>query len=47
MKEEIASIERNQTWDLVELPSGKKPIDLKWVYKVKMNPKGEIMRYIA
>ena len=43
MKEEIDFIERNQTWTLVEL----RPIALKWVDKVKVNPKGEIVRYKA
>jgi len=47
VKEEITSTEKNQTWELVDLLYGKKPIDLKWVYKVKVNPKGEIMRYKA
>ncbi|GAU49130.1 hypothetical protein TSUD_406950 [Trifolium subterraneum] len=35
MEEEIQSIERNNTWELVSLPTGKKPIAVKWVYKVK------------
>ena len=43
MKEEIASIEKNRTWELVELPAEKKPIALKWVYKVKVNPKGKVV----
>ena len=45
MKEEINSIERNQTWELVDPPQYKKPISLKWVYKVKVNPKGEVVKY--
>jgi len=47
MKEEIDSIERNQTWTLVELPQNMITITLKWVYKVKVNPKGEIVQYKA
>ncbi|RDX81172.1 putative mitochondrial protein, partial [Mucuna pruriens] len=39
MKEETNSIEKNQTWELVDPPSNKKPIALKSVYKVKVNPK--------
>lgn len=32
-KDEIASIERNRVWDLVELPYGVKPIGLRWIFK--------------
>ena len=39
MDEEIEAIERNKTWDLVELLDGYKPIGVKWVYKKKMNAK--------
>jgi len=47
MEEEIDSIERNQTWELTELPVGKKPITLKWVYKSKINPQGEVVKHKA
>ncbi|GAU51256.1 hypothetical protein TSUD_412480, partial [Trifolium subterraneum] len=47
MNEEIESIERNNTWELVDLPHGKKAIEVKWVYKVKLNPNGEITRHKA
>jgi len=36
MHKEIDSIEYNQTWELVKLPPDKKPIALKWVYKIKV-----------
>lgn len=29
MKEELKSIEKNKTWELVNLPQGNKPIDVK------------------
>ena len=45
MDEELKSIEVNNTWSLVELPQDKKEIDVKWVYKVKLNPKGELTRH--
>jgi hypothetical protein len=35
MREEMNSIEENKTWKLVDLPSGHRPIGLKWVYKLK------------
>ncbi|XP_033131958.1 uncharacterized protein LOC103848357 isoform X1 [Brassica rapa] len=44
-KDEIFSIEKNNTWDLVELPSGKKPIGLKWVFKIKRNADGSISKF--
>jgi len=47
MKEELNSIEKNSTWMLVDLPKGKKAIGVKWVYKVKANPKGEIIKHKA
>eukprot|EP00253_Pinus_taeda_P031978 PITA_31978 len=47
MDEEMNSIERNKTWDLVELPKGKEVIGVKWVYKTMCNAKGKIERYKA
>ena len=47
MNEEVKSIKDNNTWSLVELPQGKKAIDVKWVYKVKTNSKGEVTRHKA
>eukprot|EP00253_Pinus_taeda_P035868 PITA_35868 len=47
MDEEINSIERNKTWDLVELPKGKEAIGVKWVYKTKRNAEGKIERHKA
>ncbi|KAD5317201.1 hypothetical protein E3N88_17147 [Mikania micrantha] len=47
MQKEIKALEQNQTWSLEDLPEGKKPIDSKWVYKIKYKPNGEIERYKA
>eukprot|EP00253_Pinus_taeda_P011549 PITA_11549 len=47
MDEEINAIERNKTWDLVELPKGKEVIGVKWVYKTKSNVEGKIERHKA
>ena len=33
--EEMDSLVRNQTWDLVELPTGKRGFQNKWVYMLK------------
>lgn len=47
MQEELQSIERNQTWELVNLPNQKKPIAVKWMFKVKLNADGEVNKYKA
>ena len=44
MKEEMLAIDRSNTWELESPPSNCKPIGLKWIFKLKKNPKGEIMR---
>ena len=35
MNEEMESLVRNQTWDLVEFPVGKRALQNKWVYRWK------------
>ncbi|KAL4376447.1 hypothetical protein GQ457_02G008830 [Hibiscus cannabinus] len=47
MDEEIEAIDRNNTWELTDLPKGSQPIGVKWVFKKKMNAQGEIERYKA
>lgn len=47
MEGEIDSIEKNGTWMLTELPVGKKVIDLKWVYKIKKNADGKVIKHKA
>jgi transposase InsO family protein len=47
MNDEIEAIERNKTWQLTDLPKGVKVIGVKWVYKTKMNEKGEVEKYKA
>ena len=44
MEEELPSIQKNQTWDLVSPHENCKPIGLKWIFKVKKNAKGELIR---
>ena len=46
-KEVIHSIEKNNTWELTSLPPRKKDIGVKWVYKTKYKPDGEVDRYKA
>ena len=48
MNEEIESLHRNRTWDLVKPPSGKKIVGCKWVFKRKEGIPGvEDARYKA
>lgn len=47
MDREIQAIERNGTWELTELPRGAKKIGVKWVFKTKLNEKGEVDKYKA
>lgn len=45
--DEIKSIIKNNTWDLVELPARAKEIGLKWIFKVKRNSDGSINKFKA
>ena len=47
MEEELDSIEKNETCKMVHPLPGCKSIDLKWVYKVNRNSRGDIVRYRA
>ncbi|XP_050914974.1 sugar transporter ERD6-like 6 [Lathyrus oleraceus] len=45
MKEKLEAIQINKTWELTELPKNKKTISVRWVYKLKLNPKGSIGKH--
>jgi hypothetical protein len=47
MDSKIMSICKNETWELAPLPQGHKPIGLKWVYKLKRNSDGDIVKHKA
>ena len=47
MTKELQALAANDTWLLVDLPKGKKPIGSKWVYKVKLKSDGTLERYKA
>jgi hypothetical protein len=45
MIEEMESLHKNETWDLVELPNGINLIGGKWVFKKKMNITGQVEKF--
>jgi hypothetical protein len=47
MREEYDSLMTNNTWTLVPLPAGRKPVFCKWVFKIKQGANGEVERYKA
>eukprot|EP00253_Pinus_taeda_P029457 PITA_29457 len=47
MVDEMASLHINESWDLVELLAGGKPIGRKWVFKKKTNVEGKVEKYKA
>jgi hypothetical protein len=47
MSEELATLDRQGTWDLFPLPSHTVPITSKWVFKVKTKSNGSIEIYKA
>jgi hypothetical protein len=47
MNREIDSIEKKKTWNFVDLPKHKTSISVKWVYKNKLNEKGQIEKHKA
>ena len=44
---ELDSLIKNQTWELVDLPPGTKPINCKWIFKRKYFPDGFVEKYKA
>ena len=42
MVDEMASLNKNEAWDMVDFPDGRKPIGRKWVFKKKMNVEGKV-----
>lgn len=47
MTKELNALDANNTWELVKLPKGKKPIACRWVYKIKYKTYGTIERHKA
>ena len=47
MNEEMKSLQKNETWELVDRPPRKKPVGYRWVYTVKHKEDGTIERFKA
>ena len=47
MKEEFHSLQKNDTWDLVILPSRGKLVKCKWVFTNKVDVDGYPLKYKA
>ncbi|OMO79231.1 Reverse transcriptase, RNA-dependent DNA polymerase [Corchorus capsularis] len=47
MKKELEVLEQNHIWTLEQLPTGKRAIGSKWVYKIKYHLDGTVERYKA
>ena len=47
MEEEMCAIRDNDTWELTELPTGHRAIGLKWVFKIKKDPQGNVIKHKA
>lgn len=47
MQEEFSALQHNDTWDLVSFSSSMNLIGCKWMFRVKYNPDGSILKYKA
>jgi hypothetical protein len=45
MQSEMDAVETNRTWELADLPHGHHAITLKWVFKLKRNEVGAIVKH--
>lgn len=45
--EEFCQLQENNTWELVDLPKGRKAIGCKWVFKVKSDASGKLKKFKA
>lgn len=47
MEDKMQSICGNDTWELESLPTGHRAIGLQWVFKVKKDPEGNVIKHKA
>ena len=44
MNEEMRALQKNSTWEVVDLPKGKIPVGCRWVFTIKYKADGTIER---
>jgi hypothetical protein len=44
MNDELDHIEKNNTWEMVQIPKGKNVIGSKWIFKNKLNEQGQVIK---
>ncbi|XP_066341937.1 uncharacterized protein [Miscanthus floridulus] len=47
MQVEMQAIEENRTWEVSDLPAKQRAIGLMWVFNVKKNPEGKVVKHKA
>src|SRR6185312_15070292 len=47
MQSEMDAVEKNRTWELADLPRGHRVITLKWVFKLKRDEAGTVVKHKA
>lgn len=47
MNKKLMALDQNNTWNMVDLPLGKKAIGCRWIFRIKHNPDGTIEHYKA
>ena len=45
MDEEMDSLDKNEAWNLVQLPARRKAVGSKWLFKKKLNAEGKVDNY--
>ena len=46
-EEELRALKENKTWEITNLPRGKKAVGCRWIFTPKFNPDGSIDKYKA
>jgi hypothetical protein len=41
----MESLDKNDSWHLVDFPSGRNPFGSKWVFKKNLNAEGKVEKY--
>jgi hypothetical protein len=47
MVEEMDALDKNEAWDIVEFPAGRKYVGSKWLFKKNFNAQGKVEKYKA